>query len=337
MRSKEIARYSPAASLHLPSHTFPTLSFALSADRRFNAGAGYDQIDVSACTSHNIHVSNTPGAVDDATADTAVFLIIGALRGYNKPMTTLRSNNWRGNPLPPLGHDPEGKTLGILGMGGIGKNLAQKMAIFGMRVIYHNRRKLDEKEEGGASYKSFEDLLKESDVISLNLPLNVSTAACFAFSTSSLAIHYPLPMHCRLCRLKPLLLNLTQSIHSNTDFYLIQPSTKHIISMPQFKLMRHGVVIINTARGAVMDEAALVKALDNGIVGSIGLDVFEKEPEIHPGLVANEKVLLLPHMGTWTVETQTAMEKLVVSNVRKALKEGVLATRVPEQEGMSYK
>ena len=86
-----------------------------------------------------------------------------------------------------------------------------------------------------------------------------------------------------------------------------------------------------------MDEAALVKALDDDIVGSVGLDVFEKEPEIHPGLVANERVLLLPHMGTWTVETQTAMERLVVTNIRKALTEGVLATRVPEQEGLSYK
>ena len=124
-------------------------------------------------------------------------------------------------------------------------------------------------------------------------------------------------------------------LHGYADIF-VQPKTRHIISAPQFKLMRRGVVIINTARGAVIDEAALVKALDDGIVGSVGLDVFENEPEIHPGLVANEKVLLLPHMGTWTVETQTAMERLVVSNVRKALTEGVLATRVPEQEGMNY-
>ena len=151
------------------------------ADGYFHAGAGYDQVDIQACTSHKIHVSNTPGVVDDATADTAVFLTIGALRGYNIPMTALRKNNWRGDPLPPLGHDPEGKTLGILGMGGIGRNLAQKMAVFGMRVIYHNRHKLDHKEEAGASYVSFEELLKESDVLSLNLPLNVSLI-CVLFS-----------------------------------------------------------------------------------------------------------------------------------------------------------
>ena len=182
-----MSSHSFTALVATDSTAHPVSAFTISTDHLFNVGAGYDQIDVPACTSHKIHVSNTPGAVDDATADTAAWLIIGALRSYNIPMTALRENTWRGDSLPPLGHDPEGKVLGILGMGGIGRNLAQKMAVFGMRTIYHNRKKLDDKEEGGASYVGFEELLKKSDVISLNLPLNVSHTTLLAFTSSRLA------------------------------------------------------------------------------------------------------------------------------------------------------
>lgn len=139
-------------------------------------GAGYDQIDVHACSARNppIRVSNVPTAVDDATADVSMFLIIGALRNFNTGMNALREGKWRGQPAPPLGHDPEGKTLGILGMGGIGRNLKKKAEAFGMQVIYHNRRQLSEELSGGAQYVTFDELLSTSDVLSLNLPLNVS-------------------------------------------------------------------------------------------------------------------------------------------------------------------
>lgn len=138
-------------------------------------GAGYDQIDVHACSAREppIRLSNVPTAVDDATADTAIFLIIGALRGFNTSMIALRENKWRGQPPPPLGHDPEGKTLGILGMGGIGRNMKKKCDVFGMKSIYHNRKPLSEEMAGGAKYVSFDELLAQSDVLSLNLPLNV--------------------------------------------------------------------------------------------------------------------------------------------------------------------
>ncbi len=154
-------------------------------------GAGYDQIDVHACTAKGIRVSNVPTAVDDATADVNMFLILGALRGFNTckipnrlcvwkqgtdtspAMIALREGKWRGSPLPPLGHDPEGKVLGILGMGGIGRNLMKKAAAFGMTTQYYNRSQLSEELSGGAKYVSFEELLKTSDVLSLNLPLNV--------------------------------------------------------------------------------------------------------------------------------------------------------------------
>lgn len=138
--------------------------------------AGYDQVDIDACSARNppLLVSNVPTAVDDATADVNMFLILGALRNFNTGMHGLREGKWRGQPAPRLGHDPQGKTLGILGMGGIGRNLKKKAEAFGMKVIYHNRRQLSEELSGGAQYVTFDELLSTSDVLSLNLPLNVS-------------------------------------------------------------------------------------------------------------------------------------------------------------------
>ena len=129
---------------------------------------------MNACTARGIRVSNVANVVNDATADTNLFLILGALRGYNSAIFALRQGTWRGDPPARLGRDPEGKTLGILGMGGIGKNLRDKVLALGMKIIYHNRRKLSEDEEKGVRYVGFEELLQTSDVISLNLPLNVS-------------------------------------------------------------------------------------------------------------------------------------------------------------------
>ncbi|KAF4977694.1 hypothetical protein FDECE_18323, partial [Fusarium decemcellulare] len=248
------------------------------------SGAGYDQIDVPACASRGIRVSNTPTAVDDATADITIWLLIGALRNLSVSIAALRAGTWQGNPPPALGHDPQGKVLGILGMGGIGRNVARKARAFGMSVRYHNRNKLSPELEDGAEYVDFETLLKESDVLSLNLPLN--------------------------------------------------PNTRHSIAKPQFDTMKRGIVIVNTARGAVMDEAALVDALESGQVSSVGLDVFENEPEIHPGLLANQKVLLIPHMGTYTVETEEKMEVWALDNVRLAITEGKLKSIVPEQKDL---
>ncbi|KAI0126227.1 D-isomer specific 2-hydroxyacid dehydrogenase [Xylariales sp. AK1849] len=252
-------------------------------------GAGYDSVDVAACTERGIRVSNAPTAVDDATADIGIFLMLGSLRNLNASLLNLRRGEWRGSKergVPALGHDPQGKVLGILGMGGIGRNMAKKALAFGMRVRYHNRTRLGKEIESEcqAEYRVFEDLLKESDVLSLNLPLN--------------------------------------------------PATRHTISHAQFALMKPGVVIVNTARGAVMDEAALVLALESGGVASAGLDVYEDEPDIHPGLLANDRVLLVPHMGTWTVETQTKMEEWTISNVRMAVEEGRLRSVVSEQKGL---
>ncbi|KAL1896324.1 glyoxylate reductase [Sporothrix stenoceras] len=261
---------------------------ALPASVRFLAhnGAGYDNIDVAACTCRNIRVSNCPRVVDEATADTAVFLILAALREFNNGIMAIRNGTWTGLlPPEPLGHDPKGKVLGILGLGGIGRCLQRKMAVFGMtKVLYHNRTKLSEEEATGAEYVSFDELLARSDVLSLNLPLNAGT--------------------------------------------------RNIISTAAFNKMKRGIVIVNTARGGVLDEAALVDALEKGIVSSVGLDVYQSEPNIHPALVANPRVCLLPHMGTSTVETKTQMEELAISNVRAALTSGNLVTIVPEQKNL---
>ncbi|KAH6604357.1 hypothetical protein Trco_007803 [Trichoderma cornu-damae] len=284
---------------------------ALPASIRFlcHNGAGYDQIDIAACTARGVRVSNTPTAVDDATADIAIWLLLGALRNLSAGINALRAGNWRGSPLPAPGHDPQGKILGILGMGGIGRNMAAKARAFGMRIRYHNRSRLSPALEDGAEYVGLETLLAESDVLSLNLPLNVSKPG-------------------RVCRFHDRPLRLTESA-------LLQPSTRHSIAAPQFALMKPGIVIVNTARGAVMDEAALVDALASGRVSSVGLDVYEKEPEIHPGLLANPNVLLVPHLGTWTQETQQKMEEWAIDNVRLAVSEGRLKSIVPEQEALA--
>ncbi|KAF2725284.1 hypothetical protein K431DRAFT_317764 [Polychaeton citri CBS 116435] len=244
-------------------------------------GAGYDNIDIPACTERNIQISSTPIAVNDATADIAIFLMLGALRRITIPFQGVRKGEWRGKNFG-LGHDPKNKVLGVLGMGGIGQAVAQRAKAFGMSVQYHNRRPLPKEREQGAKYVSFEELMRTSDVLSMNLALNANT--------------------------------------------------RHIIGKPQFDIMKDGVIIVNTARGPIIDEAALVDALNSGKVFSAGLDVFEEEPKIHPGLVENENAVLLPHIGTGTFETQKDMEVLVLDNLKSAIEGKGLLTQIPEQK-----
>jgi len=214
-------------------------------------------VEASSAREPRLHLSNAPNVTDEATSDTAIFLMLGAIRNFNVAMHSLRQGAWRGDPLPALGHDLQGKTLGIPGMGSIGLNIVRKARAWGMVSIYHNRRRVQGDRDGGAEYVSFEELLRRSDVLSLNLPLN--------------------------------------------------PATFHIISTEQFKLMKSSAVIVNTARGAIIDEAALVDALRRNVIAGAALDVYEDEPRVHEGLLRNNRVLLLPHMGTWTHETQYEM------------------------------
>ncbi|KAI9042975.1 60S ribosomal uL22 domain-containing protein [Aspergillus affinis] len=237
-------------------------------------GAGYDNVDIPGCTQHGILVSSTPVAVNHATADVGIFLMIGALRQAYVPLAALRAGQWQGKAT--LGRDPQGKVLGILGMGGIGREMANRAKAFGMKIHYHNRSRLSPELEGDATYVSFDELLATSDVLSLNLALNANT--------------------------------------------------RHIIGEKEFQKMKDGVVLVNTARGALIDEKALVAALESGKVLSAGLDVYENEPVVEEGLINNPRVMLLPHIGTMTYETQKDMELLVLNNLRSAVEKGEMIT-----------
>lgn len=161
--------------------------------------------------------------------------------------------------------------------------MAKRARAFGMKIVYHNRSRLPKDLEGDAVYLSFDELLAQADVLSLNLSLNAKT--------------------------------------------------KHIISAREFAKMKDGVVIVNTARGALINEKDLVSALESGKVASVGLDVFENEPAIEQGLLKNDKAFLLPHIGTWTYETQREMELLVLENLESAVDKGKLVTPISEQKG----
>lgn len=257
----------------LVSHLPPSVKFLS------HNGAGYDQIDVHACTARGISVSNTPGAVNDATANVALFLILGALRRAWIPQTAIRAGEWRG--ATPLGRDPNGLKLGILGMGGIGAATARRAAAFGFDVQYHSRKPVAGPDGQLGKYVTFEELLKTSDVISVHVPQS--------------------------------------------------PATIGLLNDAAFAQMKNGVIIVNTARGPIIDEAALVRNLESGRVYSVGLDVYEQEPKVHPGLLSNPNAVLLPHIGTVTVDTQKRMEVLVIDNVKSAVAGKGLLTQVPEQ------
>jgi glyoxylate reductase len=151
----------------------------------FAVGAGYDDVDVTAAYKHGVSVTHTPGAVDDATATTAIFLILSAMRRFWAAEQSCRAGNWKKGL--PLARDPEGKTLGIVGMGGIGKVVARRMTGWGMKIVYYNRRELDPKPDFECEYKSsLEDLLKVSDVVSLHMPVSRSS-----ISPPSINTHAP--------------------------------------------------------------------------------------------------------------------------------------------------
>ncbi|KAG0784036.1 hypothetical protein G6F16_009273 [Rhizopus arrhizus] len=225
-------------------------------------GAGYDSIDVDACEQRQIKVSHTPMAVDDGTADIAVILILACCRNMIAARDNLRKGRFRHGLS--MGTDVQGKVLGIIGAGGIGKTLAKRMAGFDLKQIqYYNRNRLH-----------------KEDIISIHCPHTAQTT--------------------------------------------------HLIDYKEFTYMKKDVIIVNTARGKVINEAALVKALERGQVLAAGLDVFEEEPKVHPGLLTHPRSVLLPHIGTFTRQSQHKMEKLVLDNLVAALEHDTLLTPVPE-------
>ena len=239
-----------------------------------NLGVGTDNIDVRMARAAGITVTNTPGALTEATADLTFALLLAAARRLVEGDAHVRSGAFVGWELlqPHLGLDVRGKTLGIVGLGRIGRAVARRGRFgFDMPVLYVNRRPDPEAEaELGARYVPFRTLLAESDFVCVHVPLT--------------------------------------------------PETRHLFNREAFDAMKRTAILVNVARGPVVDEEALVWALETGRIAGAGLDVYEREPEVHPGLLAlRERVVLAPHLGSGTVGTRRALAEIAVANVLAVL------------------
>jgi len=246
-----------------------------------NMAVGYNNIDVPAATERGIAVSNTPDVLTETTADLTFALILATARRLSESEKFLRSGKWSSwSPTFMLGVDVYGKTLGIYGLGRIGKSVVRRAAAFNMKVIYHSRTRLPEAEERelNCTYVDFPTLLAESDIVSPHCPL--------------------------------------------TD------ETRHVFNAETFKAMKPSAVFVNTTRGPVVNEAALAAALHAGEIFAAGLDVFEEEPKVHPDLLTVENIVLLPHIGSSTLETRSAMANLAAENIIAVLRGETPPTRV---------
>lgn len=237
-----------------------------------NVAVGYDNIDVAACTARSIIATNTPGVLTEATADIAFGLILMATRRLGEGERVIRSQTpWKWGMSFHLGSGLQGKTLGIIGMGGIGQATATRARAFGMNIAYTSRSPINEQlaAELQAQRLDLEELLATADVVSIHCPYN--------------------------------------------------EHTRHLIGTAELGRMKPSAYLVNTARGPIIDEAALASALQHNVIAGAGLDVFEHEPRVHPELLALENVVLLPHLGSATVETRTAMANLAVDNALAVL------------------
>lgn len=230
-----------------------------------NFGVGYNHIDVDAASAAGIAVTNTPGAVTDATADVAMTLILMTARRAGEGERLLRAGNWQGwHPIQMLGTHVTGKRVGILGMGRIGKAIANRCHHgFGMEVVFYNRSPLSDAGLPARQVDMAEAM--QADFV----------VACVPGG----------------------------------------PATRHLINAQTLSQMRPNGIFINISRGDVVDEAALVQALQQGKIAGAGLDVYEREPQVTPALLAMENVTLLPHLGTAVLEVRTAMGMMAVNNL----------------------
>jgi len=233
-----------------------------------NYAVGFNNIDVSAATKRKIAVSNTPGVLTDTTADLAMALLLAVARRIVESDNYARAEKYMGwDPLLLMGSDVHGKTLGIMGFGRVGQAMAKRAAGFDMKILYHNRTRVDTETEEKlrATFVEQETLLKTSDYISIHVPLT--------------------------------------------------PETTALINSETLSLMKPTAFLINTARGEIIREADLVKALAEKRIAGAGLDVFEHEPKIHPGLLKMDNVVLLPHIGSASLETRTKMGLVAAKNL----------------------
>jgi len=237
-----------------------------------NIAVGHNNIDLAACSERGIVATNTPGVLDETTADTTWALLMAAARRITEAERWLRAGHWKGWKNDQfLGVDVHHATLGIVGMGRIGQAIARRAKGFSMRVIYHNRSRLPAKVERatGAKYVSLERLLRQSDFVSLNMPYS--------------------------------------------------PSSHHLIGARQLAMMKPTAVLVNAARGGVVDDAALITALREKRIAAAGIDVFEGEPNFNPGFLGLDNVALVPHIGSATRATRAAMATLAARNLAAAL------------------
>ena len=236
-----------------------------------NVAVGFDNINVPACTERGVVATNTPAVLTEATADTAMTLILMATRRTGEGERVIRSGTpWKWGMFYLLGMGLQGKTLGVVGMGAIGLATARRAKAFGMDVIFQTVGPIPaEVAELDARQVELDELLATADVITLHCPY--------------------------------------------------MPATHHLFSTPQFAAMKETAYLVNTARGPIVDEAALVAALQEGQIAGAGLDVYEHEPQVHPGLLELDNVALLPHLGSATVETRTAMANLAADNTLAVL------------------
>ena len=242
-----------------------------------NVAVGYNNIDVAACRARGIAVTNTPDVLTNACADFTWGLMLAITRRLGEGERVVRAGAWSGWALDyMLGMELRGKQLGLVGLGRIGRAVAEKAPAFGMTVAYTARRSAD---LPGAVQMPLDRLLATSDVVSLHCPMT--------------------------------------------------PETRHLIDKKALARMKRTAYLINTSRGPVVDEEALAWALNERLIAGAALDVYEKEPEIHPALMTVENVLLIPHLASATTETRTAMADLAVSNAIAVLNGHAPLTPVP--------
>jgi gluconate 2-dehydrogenase len=230
-----------------------------------NFGVGYNHIDVAAARAAGVVVTNTPGVVTEATADIAMLLILMTCRRASEGERILRAGDWTGwTPTQFLGQHLGDKTLGIVGMGRIGKAIGRRAVAFGMRIVFHNRSRVD---DAGVPSRQVDlpELLGTADVVVLAVPAT--------------------------------------------------PATHHLIDAAALAAMKPTAHLVNIARGDVVDEAALIAALESGEIAGAGLDVYEREPHVPDALRRIETVALLPHLGTAALEVRQAMGRMAVDNI----------------------
>ncbi len=240
-----------------------------------NIGVGYNNVDVTAATAHNMMVTNTPGVLDDTVADTAFAYVLATARRMTESERFLRNGEWKKNTLTlMLGRDVHHATLGIIGMGRIGQAVARRARGFDMNVIYYNRTRAagDLETACSATYVSKEALMKTADFIVLLVPYT--------------------------------------------------PENHHLIGAAEIALMKSDAVLINVARGGIVDEVALIAALKQRKIFAAGVDVFENEPNFRKEFLELDNVVLLPHLGSASEATRRAMANLAAENLVAAMTTG---------------